>query len=300
MASSKAPQPSTPTQQITTPKPASPSTGTWRHPRFDEIARRQAVTTFTDQNVHRILWNTGTLIFSFVAITIASRNDTAERILHNYLAHPYIAYPLLLFRLLLVFNIAIAVFPLFREKDEMNDIPLTPSQRALLGLNPSSSTKHGTTPTAQFITPPRYAVASTTRSTPRLPGSRGSPHGSSPLSGKGSSSGGRGSPSAGRVPLGSGSPFTPGGNSPMWQRAIAGSAGRDSAERRKESYASPSPLGASTSVANNGMGLVGTPGTPSPSGGRAGVSVPLNSRWLYEKGGKNMGSPSAGRSRLFA
>lgn len=62
--------PSTPAAQKSSPASAgksgfgqplssTPPTGTWKHPKFDEIARRQNAATFTDQNLRRLLWNAG-------------------------------------------------------------------------------------------------------------------------------------------------------------------------------------------------------------------------------------------------
>jgi hypothetical protein len=58
-------RPSTPLQ-LSTPVNrssalATPQTGTWIHPRFDEIARRQNARTFTDRNLRTILINGGGL-----------------------------------------------------------------------------------------------------------------------------------------------------------------------------------------------------------------------------------------------
>ena len=66
----------------------------------------------------------------------------------------YLKYFVLAFRTLLVYNIGTALFPLVQRKDEMLDIPLTPGQRALLGLDPSATPP--LTPGQQYVTPPRY------------------------------------------------------------------------------------------------------------------------------------------------
>lgn len=39
------------------PSTIQPSPGSWRHPQFDEIARRQRAVTFVDGSVHRIVVN---------------------------------------------------------------------------------------------------------------------------------------------------------------------------------------------------------------------------------------------------
>jgi nucleoporin POM34 len=178
--------------------------------------------------------------------------------------HPYATYTYHLVQILLVYNIIVALFPLFRPLDDISDIPLTPAQRKLLGLPPSSAPP---TPGSQYITPPRYK-----RTPTPLSGSAGSKGGysSPPLSGKGS-------PTSGSL---SGSPFSPGA-SPLLQKAIGGGLNGT----RRHSYGSPSPLGPGAPRAN----VPETPGTPSPSSGK-GVSVGLNSKWLYDKSRRNSGN----------
>ncbi len=160
-----------------------------------------------------------------------------------------------------------ACWPLMRTKDDISDIPLTPAQRKLLGLPPSSAPP---TPDAKYATPPRYARTPTPLSA--SPASKGS-YSNSPQAGNGS-------------PLGSisGSPFSPGA-SPLLQKA-AGAAGIDGL--RRYSYGSPSPLGPGGSR----MNMAETPSTPSPT--TKGASVGLNNRWLYDRGRTNSGS-----SRIF-
>ena len=46
---------------------ATPSPGTWRHPKLDEIARRQRANTFNESNVRRIVYNGFALILLFYA-----------------------------------------------------------------------------------------------------------------------------------------------------------------------------------------------------------------------------------------
>jgi nucleoporin POM34 len=55
-------RPSTPVAQSS---PSTPQTGTWRHPKLDEIVRRQNATTFSDRNVKKILYNVGGIIAAF-------------------------------------------------------------------------------------------------------------------------------------------------------------------------------------------------------------------------------------------
>ena len=147
-----------------------------------------------------------------------------------------------------------ALSPLFRPKDDLSDIPLTPSQRALLGLEPAS---RPATPGSEYITPPRYARSST----PRSDSSRRS---GSPYSGS----------QPGMSTVAGGISYSPSA-SPLFQKTV----GRD--VTRRLSYGTPSPLGQSQTLIESSSSL--NPSTSSPSSGR-GPSVTLTSRWLYEKG----------------
>ena len=144
-------------------------------------------------------------------------------------AQPYSSLILPALRLLGVAQIASSLLPLFRKPDDISDIPLTPRQRSLLNLGPSS---RPATPDGHYVTPPRYS-----RSTPRTasgsasdrrPGSVGSSRAAtvgSPMNRSLS-----GSPLGGGTPLGAsmlgagGSPFglspTPGSGSPLARKAV--------------------------------------------------------------------------------
>jgi nucleoporin POM34 len=150
----------------------------------------------------------------------------------------------------------------------MEDIPLTPAQRKLFGLPPSSKAP---IPDAKYSTPPRYKRTPTLNNSP---GSKGS-FPNSPLSGKGRES-----------PLGEsfGSQFSPGA-SPLLQKAMNGGIGAGLGGTRRHSYGSASPLGPGSSRFN----IYDVPGTPSPSAAKA-PSVGLNSKWLYDKERINSGS----------
>jgi nucleoporin POM34 len=68
MASPATPRtPSAQTPQLHTPN------GTWKHPKFDEITRRQYATTFDERNVRAIVANAGLLFISICANTVASK-----------------------------------------------------------------------------------------------------------------------------------------------------------------------------------------------------------------------------------
>lgn len=53
-------RPSTPVRQIAQ---ASPQTGTWRHPKLDEIVKRQNASTFNKESLKKIGYNLGGVIF---------------------------------------------------------------------------------------------------------------------------------------------------------------------------------------------------------------------------------------------
>jgi nucleoporin POM34 len=164
--------------------------------------------------------------------------------------------------LVFVFNIAVSFYPLLMPMDNLTDIPLTPSQRALLGLDPNATPLD--TPATQCVTPPRYPRSSTSRS--GSPASRGSNSTRSPLSHSASPSlGGDGSES-----LFSASAST------IWQKSVGGP--RDSL--RRNSFGSPSPR--SIGMKSNDVSVLAAPSTPSPVPGK-GASIGLNNKWLYER-----------------
>jgi len=253
---------SRPTPSANGPVP-SPQTGTWRHPQFDEIARRQNASNFSDRNVRKIVYNFGGLM------TIWMLGRVLWESLPNFLLpgkvlDPYAWYAYYFIKLAFAINIVVALVPLFRRADDLSDIPLTPGQRKLLGLPPTSAPP---TPGSPYATPPRYARSSAT-----LGGSAGSKgsYTESPLSGKGS-------PLSGSL---SGSPFSSVGP-PMLQKAL----GPGMEGLRRHSYGTPSPLGPGAPRPY----IPETPGTPSPTTAKV-SSVGLNNRWLYEKGRRNSGN----------
>lgn len=284
--------------QPTTPQtPATPTTqsqqsytpsGSWRHPKFDEIARRQYATTFDERNVRAIVANAGLLFLSIYANSITSKVKlldyaayadapkqpcigklTSLRTPINALVTsvPYSEWAFILVRLAFVANIAIAFAPLIRRyyPDDIADIPLTPSQRASMGLKTdvlSPQTPGSAYASPNYVTPPRY-----TRSTPRSNSfsAQGERSSASPLSG---------SPRASFGQSSSNSPFSPSNNagSPLFQKALGGG----SATKRLSYGGSPM----SSSLFSDSSSSA-TPGTPTPSTGKA--SVGLNNKWLYEK-----------------
>lgn len=253
---------------------SAPATGTWRHPQFEEITRRQNASAFGEDHA-KSLFSTACLLFlTFLVPAVVPAWIVDLLPLHSFLSSLYISpkYLVWLLRAVLAVNGSVTLLPLFRSRDDVADIPLTASQRALLGLDPTVSTP------GSYITPPRYARSATPRS------------GDKPLY-----AGSPGSPSPFASSLGfreTSSPYSPIA-SPLLQKAVSG--------RRKNSFSG------SQSAATTGRELyeslgrdnkdssIAIPGTPTPLGGGKGPSVALTSRWLYERNRRNSGHGSPGK-----
>ncbi|KAL9631602.1 MAG: hypothetical protein Q9164_005793 [Protoblastenia rupestris] len=255
---------SKPQSQLPPPSVATPSPGSWRHPQFDEIARRQRANTFNDGNVRRIVYNGIALAALIYASLHKSISTTLTTPPINLLTTP----TFFICMLVVLYNILTATLPLVRTSDNLTDIPLTPTQRALLGLDPTATPP--LTPGTRYTTPPRYPRSPTPRNlsgTPRnISGGVGTP------------SSRKGSPLAGTTDRGD-SPTA----SPLWQKSKE--------VARRGSYGSPSQLGLGMGGGNERSILGRQSGTPSPTGGMAGrgATVGLNSKWLYEKGRRGSG-----------
>ncbi|KAK7510484.1 nuclear pore complex component-domain-containing protein [Phyllosticta citriasiana] len=270
-------------------------TGTWRHPRFEEINRRKNATKFGETEAKALLANLAVLFMTFIVPRLTPRmiHDACVGLLSPLPASP--ANVLLLIRLAFFVNAGLTLAPLFRKPDDLADIPLTPQQRALLGLDPNVASAPGTPNSGVYITPPRYQRSSTPRGSDRRSGSRSRPASGSPLSGSprgGYSSGVRDS-----------SPYnySPSGGSPLWQKAVAGD--------RRQTW-NESQQSSSSTLAASGRELYETlgrerentssvPGTPTPLGAGKSPSVSLTNRWLYEKSRRSEGLTSP-RSSIYA
>lgn len=259
------------------------SPGNWRHPRMEEITRRRATSVFTETNLKTLVYNG---LAMFLCFLVSSSTGTPfkqlRRIVHSVVPPQYGSIVALVLNAVFAINIVRAVLPLFRKTDNLVDIPLTPSQRKLLGLEPLRA---AATPNAVYTTPPRYAR------TPSVSGSAASiataTRGTgSPSAGLGSSFGNGNDASLSKSF--SGSPIS---NSPLFPKARTGSGSGspfspNSAFQngRKSSFGTPS-----VNSSNGGPSMFGDssmsamPGTPSPTSGKR-LSMGLNNKWLYEKG----------------
>jgi nucleoporin POM34 len=310
---------SAPTTPVTTPLPK-PSPGTFRHPRLTEIISRQSRSSLSQSSIRTATINVAAIILSLVFGS--DIHDLTTTILRSTLLHPSSATSLTstliwALRLLFLLNTILAlrpIIPYISTQDNITDIPLTPSQRALLGLPPSTTTTpvSATTPnagTTGYITPPRYQRSfSPTSSTPGSTDRRSisANYSSSPLSTSRYTLGFSPSPASPRRTA-SGSPFS---GSPLFQKAVRHQhntsqdnfdvSARSSLGPLNQSLynssviaSSPSPLsrgvGRSQSVKERGVRVAGSPGK-----GRSPVAVKgVNYKWLYDKG---LSGPVGGRN----
>ncbi|KAJ5398131.1 hypothetical protein N7509_006244 [Penicillium cosmopolitanum] len=269
------PKPATP---VVAPGSASGTPGKWRHPQLNEIVRRQEASTFGDKNLRKLLWNGGVLTATWI---FGDLFQTYSRLLVS--ADPNSVYnylPLSLLQLYLLINVGFALWPLLRSNDDFSDIPLTPTQRALLGMDPNATPP--ATPGTTYVTPPRYRVSTSRKGSPAS-ASGHSP--SSPLSTNPGLSGRR---------VSSG-PFSP-ASSPLFHKNVVNESGAGGG--RRQSFGSSSPLARSNSFNNSFGNSFGTslgislgtsfgestmaPSTPSPLAGKR-QSLGLSNKWLYER-----------------
>ncbi|KAK3402998.1 nuclear pore complex component-domain-containing protein [Sordaria brevicollis] len=284
----------TPARQVAPAATVKASPGNWRHPRLAEIEKRRSRTVFGEGNVRQIAYN------SLALFTI----EIVRAILYHYIRVDFLtlstknSYSWIYVVLLVVpwFNIVIALLPLFRPVDDLSDIPLTPSQRKLLGL---PSIAKAAAPGAPVVsTPPKYS---------RTPSMAGTPASMKTGGGGGSSAAtataaaaNTGTPAGARTLNNNALPYTasPVVGSPLFQKSkqvaavnVHSPLGASTMSNRNISFASSissSAFGSSTSSS-----VFEGPATPTPGSSkkRSNVSsVALNNKWLFEKGRRSPGA----------
>lgn len=301
--------------------PAAPSPGRFQHPRMIEIAKRRAAASFTAQSLQTILLNAGLVVASFVGsssiypmygatiLSVWPKSLTMYRCTRVIETTSLDQLPiaidtpriLLLFRLLLLANILYAlrpVLPYVSKNDHIDNIALTPSQRALLGLSPSQPATPGT---PIYVTPPRYMRSSllvntsqVNQSTDKRSVSVNYTPQSTPRFSPGATQQQTSVTPSRRT---SGSSFAA---SPLYNKALANSTSQSSLYTQADFTESTRSLLAgreSTGFLSGGSlrrsQSMREPGTPSPSTKertKVKVEPGLNYKWLYEKGlkvGKN-------------
>lgn len=281
----------------------SPSPGRFRHPRITEIAKRRSAASFTSKNVQTVILNMAVLLGTFLT------SDWTRPMLDTMMQNAHLdtialdaSLVLNILRLVLLFNIYFAlrpVLPYLNVSDSIEDIPLTPSQRALLGLPRSQSN----TPTS-YITPPRYRRTSPSpfTGTPQSGGtdrrSVSGNYSASPLSTSRYTVGFSPTPQQPTTTPGrrfSGSIFSP--SSPLFSKTLVNpSSLGDIAQNADFTESTRSLLAGNISTGSFQSSLRRSysmrergrePGTPSPGARektKVSVQPGLNYKWLYEKG----------------
>ena len=262
----------TPSQQASPALSVSSTPGQWRHPRMDEVVRRQNANSFDAGNMRIIVFHIALIAASFILPQYVLPNVL------TMLVDPFYTYILWLLRAFCATCIGHALLPLALKQDACEDIPLTPQQRQMLSLPPMS---RPVTPQEQeqYVTPPRYSRSATPNS-----GSSARSLSDSLRVARGSPLSGRGSPLDASLRI-EGSPFgssqRPGSDSPYSQSPLAAPRLRSAVRRQSSGSPRASPLDIKEFEA------AGSAANPAKSN-RA--SVGLNSKWLYERG---RGSPRA-------
>ncbi|KAL2269733.1 hypothetical protein VTJ83DRAFT_1917 [Remersonia thermophila] len=317
---------STPVKQ-TAPAAAADSPGNWKHPRLAEITRRQSKNTFSEKNARQIVYNVAAIAIVGIVRQVvlpALPSWVIAPVLRQYSA--WISTTLLIVPLI---NIAIALLPLVRPRDDLSDIPLTPAQRKLLGLPPSSGrTAPAPQSPAAYSTPPRYSRAPSLAGSPAAASIKSyasSPLSTlgSPLAGPNASAGHRySSPrfaaatSPSKLAAATFSPPqyspSPAAVSPLRHKVASAAAAAAAAAASSSSIfgastttttssssaafaASTSSFASSTASTTSPLGAstmssVFGDGPATPTPAGKRSSVGLNSKWLYEKGRRSSGS----------
>lgn len=306
----------------TAAQPVVPSPGRFRHPRMNEVAKRRAASSFTSRNVQTIGLNVFALLmiwlssgYTYPALDTIIRQTNLDKLALSA------SHIFLLVRFILLSNIYFAlrpILPYVSKPDTIEDIPLTPSQRALMGL-PRSKSNTPTSPagegSANYITPPRYrrSSASPFAGTPQSSGtgnrSTSANYSASPMSTSRFAQGFSPTPQQSSTSRRqSGSPFSP--SSPLFNKRFFSPPARndvlpnaDFTESTRSLFdgttstsSFQSSLRRSQSMRERGRPpQVKETGTPSPSArekNKVNIQPGLNYKWLYEKGmkvGKNGG-----------
>jgi nucleoporin POM34 len=133
------------------PKPTTVPTGNWEHPCLETIRNR----TFDKKEaVRKVLFNMVAYLVLHKTISLfLSQYARAESYLGSLESYSVISENLIfLLRLVFIYNIVWNAYKLLKPADTFEDLPLTASQRKLLGLPESSKAIDP----SKAITPPKY------------------------------------------------------------------------------------------------------------------------------------------------
>lgn len=318
------PSKSTPKASSVVSTPAS-TPGKFRHPRTTEILARNAASGLTETSVRGAVTNAAVLILSFIFsdayysryIYALITEEVSFGLTGHYSLPPILnaagiddvsqtsSTVLLIIRLVLCTNIILflrPIIPYISKKDEIRDIPLTPTQRALLGLSTSvPTTPNSVRSEGGYITPPRYRRSSgslsgspsstplgTSASTDRR--SISANYSSSPLSTSRYTVGFSPTPSQSVRRNGTGSPFSGSPTaSPLFHKALNQSSqipDIDFSASARTSFGTSTGAGLSRSQSQRERTRRESlePNSPTPRTRSPQIVPGLNYKWLYDKG----------------
>ncbi|KAA8897537.1 hypothetical protein TRICI_006717 [Trichomonascus ciferrii] len=139
-------------------KPTTPSevpTGSWEHPSLKDIRRR---TVNKELVLRKVLVNLGVLLSIYLLGRLARRTPLSLYLDWVRGQGPVLSaiatYGHLGLQLLCFFNVVVGLSQIFQPPEKFDDLPITPSQRKLLGL-PESPNSARSSPS-----PPRYLKSS--------------------------------------------------------------------------------------------------------------------------------------------
>ncbi|KAJ8099308.1 nuclear pore complex component-domain-containing protein [Lipomyces tetrasporus] len=145
-------QPELPTGSL----PATPKEipkGEWRHPAFDQLHDRVGKTEFTQATSRKMFLNAlAWLVYSVVLSWLKKWNWMQELWAMDEKFARNMTYIGTILQMLFLWNIVDGLIRLLRPRDKLEDIPLTPNQRKLMGLDVNVTTSSPGKP----LTPPKY------------------------------------------------------------------------------------------------------------------------------------------------
>ncbi|KAK9477784.1 nuclear pore complex component-domain-containing protein [Lipomyces japonicus] len=156
------------TELPTASKPVTPRElpkGEWRHPAFDQVQERTSQTEFTQNTGHKMFLNAlAWIAYAVVIGWLRKWNWMADLTAQNEIFRKNMTYIGIALQLLFLWNIVDGLVRLLRPREKFADIPLTPSQRKLMGLDDKVKTSSPAKP----LTPPKYVKGySQARESPR-------------------------------------------------------------------------------------------------------------------------------------
>ncbi|KAK9456396.1 nuclear pore complex component-domain-containing protein [Dipodascopsis uninucleata] len=141
--------------------------GEWRHPAFDVLHTRVSKAEFTQATSRKMFLNAASwLAYSIAVHWLRKWNWIQELSTANEKFSKNMTYIGIILQLLFLWNILDGIMRLLKPRDKLEDIPLTPNQRKLMGLDVNVKSNSAGRP----VTPPKYVKTYNThpRDSPRV------------------------------------------------------------------------------------------------------------------------------------